>query len=148
MNIGLQSLLAVLSIRFGQYFSYSRSLAFANFTTVIVTTTRFYNCLTNIVDILVYFDNTALPVIYMISSSEILSYLPSMLLSWQRTYGIAVAVGLQNFAYTFNEMGNNHKSQKYTALFCHKVLVVELLSKEWHRASASQASYTSLVRNQ
>ena len=103
--------------------------------------------MTNIADILVYFDNTVLLVIHMISSKEILSYLPSMLLSWQRTYGIAVAVGLQKFAYTFNEIGNNHKSQKYTALFCHKVLVVELLSKEWHRASASKASY-SLVRNQ
>ena len=76
-----------------------------------------------------------------------MSYLPSMQLSWQRMYGIAVAVGLQNFAYTSNEMGNNYKSQKYTALFCHKVLVVELPSKEWHQASESKASY-SLVRNQ
>lgn len=78
---------------------------------------------------------------------SILSYLPSMQLSWQRMYGIAVAVGLQNFAYTSNEMGNDYKSQNYTALFCHKVLVVELLSKEWHRASETKASY-SLVRNQ
>ena len=28
-------------IKFGQYFAYNRSLAYANFTTVIVTTTRF-----------------------------------------------------------------------------------------------------------